>query len=129
MDLTDFSPNDRILHYPCGDGSLCRKIAALVPLGVAIGLDADDAVRAARAASLDVDNVMFIPCDGHEIPWKEDFFSHVIVGNQELPLREIVRVLAEGGRAFLETGELIATKEHPTTPAGPAGPPGLKVLR
>jgi ubiquinone/menaquinone biosynthesis C-methylase UbiE len=125
MDLAtlSLSPNDRVLHYPCGDGALCRQIAALVPLGVVIGLDSDDNVRAARVASRDVDNVMFVPCDGHEIPWKEDVFSHVIVGNQDLPLREIVRVLAEGGRAFLESGEIIATKEHPTTAAG------LKVLR
>ncbi len=116
------SPNDRILHYPCGDGSLCREIAALAPLGVVIGLDSDDNVRTARVAALDVENAMFVPCDGHEIPWKEDFFSHVIVGNQELPLREIVRVLAEGGRAFLDSGEIIAVKEHPTTSAG------LKIL-
>jgi len=120
MDLTALaiSPKDRILHYPCGDGSLCHQIAALVPLGVVIGLDSDDNVRAARAADRDVENVMFVPCDGHEIPWKEDFFSHVIAGNQDLPLREIQRVLAEGGRAFLDSGELIAVKDRPTTSAG-----------
>ena len=125
MDLAALSlrSNDRILHYPCGDGSFCRAIAELVPLGVVIGLDpGDDNVRAARAAARDVDNVMFVPCDGREIPWKEDFFSHVVVGNQDLPLREIQRVLAEGGRAFLESGEFITAKERPTTSAG------LKVL-
>ena len=120
MDLSILSlaPNDRVLHYPCGDGSFCREIAALVSLGVVIGLDSDDNVRAARAAAREVENLMFVPCDGHEIPWKEDFFSHVVVGNQDLPLREIERVLAEGGRAFLDSGQIIAVKDRPTTPAG-----------
>jgi ubiquinone/menaquinone biosynthesis C-methylase UbiE len=123
LSLLAISPNGRILHYPCGDGSLCAEIAALVPLGVVIGLDTDDNVRAARAAWCDLDNAMFVPCDGHEIPWKEDFFSCVIVGNQDLPLREIQRVLAEGGRALLDSGQVIAAKDRPTTSAG-----GLKVL-
>jgi ubiquinone/menaquinone biosynthesis C-methylase UbiE len=117
LSLLTISPNSRILHYPCGDGSLCAEIAPLLPLGVAIGLDTDDNVRAARAAWRDLDNVMFIPCDGHEIPWKEDFFSCVIVGNQDLPLREIQRVLAEGGRALLDSGQVIASKDRPTAEA------------
>ncbi len=121
MDLTalSLSPHDRVLHYPCGNGVLVGELAAKVPLGIVVGLDSsDDHVRAARAAHRDLDNAMFVTSDRGEIPWKEDFFSHVILGNRDLPMKEVERVLAEGGCAMLESGEVIAVKERPTTPAG-----------
>jgi ubiquinone/menaquinone biosynthesis C-methylase UbiE len=93
------SINDRVLHYPCGDGALCREIAAAAVMGVVVGLDPDDDnIRAARAAARDLDNVMFVCSLPGEIPWNGGFFSHVIVDNHDLPLSEVYRVLAEDGR-------------------------------
>jgi ubiquinone/menaquinone biosynthesis C-methylase UbiE len=99
FDTLNLSPADRVLVYPCGDGALCREIAAQVPVGVVIGLDpSDDNVRAARAASRDVDNIMFLCADLSEIPWKAQYFSHAIIPASVSDLSEVERVMAEGGR-------------------------------
>ncbi len=99
--ILTFSPHDRILVYPCGDGSKCRELAAQVPLGLVVGMDpGDDQIRAARAASRDVDNIMYVCSDLREIPWKDGFFTHIFLSVAE-ESAELKRVLAEGGR--LET--------------------------
>lgn len=77
---------------------LCREIAAEVPLGLVVGVDlTEDAVRAARAALRDVDNVMLIWLDGDQIPWKDEFFTHVVLTAEPPSMAEIQRVLAADG--------------------------------
>jgi SAM-dependent methyltransferase len=102
-----FGEHDRILVFPCGgdDGgvALCRELAAQVPLGLVVGIDpSDDAIRAARFAARDIDNVMFVWMDGPEIPWRDGFFTHAILKDTAPVLDEIHRVLAEGGQLITQ---------------------------
>ena len=90
--------HDRVLVYPCGDGTLCRELAAQVPLGLVVGIDpSEDAIRAARAAARDIDNIMFVWMDSSEIPWRDGFFTHAILKGTPPEMNEVHRVLAEGG--------------------------------
>ena len=95
-------PGDRILHLRCGDGAIARQLAALVPLGVVVGVDPDDdQVRAARAASTDIENVLFVNAGIEEIPWKADYFSHALLDQAFSEMGEVYRVLAPSGKVFL----------------------------
>lgn len=137
--MFDFQPGDRVLDLDAGDGQGSRDLALQVPQGVLVGLVAGlDLLHQARANCRDLDNVFFVEAEPHQIPWKEDYFSHAI-GRQLLTaaaLREVYRVLAEGGRIFLPVGEestlhevgfvdiktadgwLTGRKARPTTAAG-----------
>jgi SAM-dependent methyltransferase len=45
-----FKPNDRVLDVGCGDGYITRSVAAMVPGGCAVGLDASPRMVAAALA-------------------------------------------------------------------------------
>ena len=73
-----------------------------------VGIDpSDDQVRAARVALRDLDNVMLICSDLAEIPWRDGFFTHAILGTEVSDLTEVNRVLAEGGLALSPSGTVI----------------------
>lgn len=109
IELMSLGPRDRILDLGCGDGWTCRRLARMVPEGLVVGLDvSDEMVRLARLASRDMDNIMFLNAGVAGIPWKEDFFSHVIsveafyyFPDPLQALREAHRVLAPSGRFFM----------------------------
>ena len=109
IEVLVIQPHDRILDLRSGDGETCRKLAGMVPEGLVVGLETSgDLLQKARAASRNIDNLMFLNAGAEEIPWKEDFFSQAI-SRESLSyhpeplrlLREIHRVLAPGGRFFM----------------------------
>ena len=104
IDLIEVRPHDRILDLGCGEGASTRRLARLAFDGLALGVDpSDDNVRQARRLSVEIENVMFVPGLPNEIPWQQDFFSIVFAHQPvaEPVVREVFRVLAPGGRAFL----------------------------
>jgi len=132
-------PGDRILDLNAGDGQASRDLAVQVPMGVLVGLVSGlDLLHQARANTRELDNTFFVEAEPHQIPWKEDYFSHAIARRQldAAALREVYRVLAEGGLVFLPVGEesmlheagfvdiktadgwLTGRKARPTTAAG-----------
>ena len=108
-DLIPIASEDRALDLGCGDGSLTRRLARLATKGLAVGVDAsEEMVRLARRLSIELDNVMFVLGSPEEIPWREDFFSALVSlqaaawPQPERSAREMFRVLAPGGRVFLQ---------------------------
>ncbi len=92
------SPGDRILELDCGDGELSVELAARVPEGLVVALDAsDDCVHRARARARELDNVLFLPGTAAEIPWKEGFFSKALSRQPCENLSDVLRVLAPDG--------------------------------
>ena len=103
--MLDLSPTDRVLVFPSGDGTLCRELAARVPLGLVVGLDpSDENVRTARVAARDIDNIMFVCADLSEIPWNAHFFSVALIPESTTDRKEVERVMAEGGRVVAILG-------------------------
>ena len=74
-----------------------------------VGLDiSDEMIRRARQRYVDVENAMFAAGEAEEIPWDGGFFTRVISvesayywPDPQRGLREIFRVLREGGSAWV----------------------------
>jgi ubiquinone/menaquinone biosynthesis C-methylase UbiE len=77
--LINLQPSDRVLDVGCGNGWLCRLVAAQVPKGTVVGIDiSDQMVRRAQTASAGLDRVTFLAGSVDRIPWEKNFFTHAI---------------------------------------------------
>ena len=109
LGLMQIEPTDNILDAGCGAGWLSRILAPRVPQGRVVGMDiSDEMIRHAREASVANENLVFVVGGVDEIPWEANFFSRVISVESSYywpdpakGLREIYRVLAEGGSAWI----------------------------
>ena len=97
--------NARVLDIGCGYGWIARVLAHRVPDGAIVGIDPSlEMIFAARQAYERVPNALFAPAAAEEIPWAEDYFTHVISiesayywTQTSLASKEIYRVTAYGG--------------------------------
>jgi ubiquinone/menaquinone biosynthesis C-methylase UbiE len=109
VDQMKLTQDDNVLDVGCGTGWLVRLIAERVAEGRAIGMDiSDEMVRHARRNYVAVENAMFVIGGVDEIPWDANFFTHAISVESAYywpdparGLREIHRVLREGGKAWI----------------------------
>jgi SAM-dependent methyltransferase len=109
LDRLGLAPTDNILDVGCGAGWLARLLAEQVPEGRVVGIDiSDEMIRRARRKHSELDNVMFAVGEAEEIPWDANFFDRVISvesayywPDPRRALREIFRVLIEGGSAWM----------------------------
>jgi hypothetical protein len=83
-----------------------RELAALgriLSQGVLVALGDARSVDQARGALADFENVMFIEASPAQIPWRDQFFTVVIIPEHmraaaRAAQAEITRILAPGGR-------------------------------
>ena len=110
LDRMRLAPDDNVLDVGCGAGWLSRLLAEQVPEGRVVGMDvSDEMIRRARRNNADLENAMFVVGEAEEIPWDANFFTRAISVEVRLllarsrarALREIFRVLREGGSAWL----------------------------
>jgi len=77
--------------------------------GVLVAIGSRDEVDKARASMADFDNVMFVDAAPDQIPWREAYFSKIVVPpHLEALLRgspELHRLLAPGGEIIHETAD------------------------
>jgi SAM-dependent methyltransferase len=109
LGLLQIEPTDNILDVGCGAGWLSRILADRVPQGRVVGMDiSDEMIHRARQASVANENLVFVVGGVDEIPWEANFFTRVISVESSYywpdpakGIREIYRVLAEGGSAWI----------------------------
>jgi SAM-dependent methyltransferase len=109
LDRMRIAPAGNILDLGCGAGWLAPLLAEQVPEGRVVGMDvSDEMIRRARRNYADLDSVLFVVGEAEEIPWDANFFDRVISvesayywPDPQRALREICRVLAEGGSAWV----------------------------
>lgn len=95
----------RVLDVGCGDGWVARLLADQLAEGAFVGIDiSNEMIRTARSTCDHLDNALFAPAPAEQIPWAEDYFTHVLSIESayywpdiSLASREIYRVTAFGG--------------------------------
>jgi arsenite methyltransferase len=109
LDLMQLSAEDNVLDVGCGAGWLERLLSERAPDGRVVGMDiSDEMVRRARRNHVAIENTMFVIGGVEEIPWDANFFTRAISVESAYywpdpvrGLREIFRVLREGGSAWV----------------------------
>jgi arsenite methyltransferase len=109
LDRLRLEPDDNVLDLGCGTGWLARLLAEQVPEGRVVGMDiSDEMIRRARQNYVELDNAMFVVGEAGEIPWDANFFTRAVSVESAYywpdphpGLREIFRVLREGGSAWM----------------------------
>lgn len=94
-----------ILDIGCGDGWMARLVSSRLSQGACVGIDVStEMIHRARLASEDTDNILFTAGEVEEIPWAEDYFSHVLSIESAYywtdlgkATREVYRVTSHGG--------------------------------
>ncbi|MCW5979134.1 MAG: methyltransferase domain-containing protein [Bryobacteraceae bacterium] len=106
IEALDIGPADRVLLLSAFDAALVRELSRRLERGLLVGLADGAALAEGRRAARNCVNVMFQPGSAEEIPWQDGYFTRVVDtecrwDRPERAGREIARVLAPGGVAFL----------------------------
>ncbi len=105
LERFELPPDSRVLDLGCGDGWAARLAARGLTSGAVFGLDVSpEMIFLARRLSVDLENTLFAPGSAAEIPWAENYFTHVLSIESAyywtdvvLAAGEIYRVTAGGG--------------------------------
>lgn len=109
LELMQLGPGERVLDVGCGNGWFCRQIAWLVAQGSVAGVDvSDEMVRRAERASRGNPRITFAGGTAEKLPASDGAFTRVVSvesayywSDPARGLREIFRVLASGGSAWI----------------------------
>jgi len=100
--------DDRVLLLAIPSIADTAAIARVLIKGVVVALGSRDEVDRARAALAEFDNIMFIEAWPDRIPWRDQYFTKILVPPRMEPaLRsigaELQRVLAPEGQIIRQT--------------------------
>jgi SAM-dependent methyltransferase len=109
LEQMQIASDDNLLDVGCGAGWLSRILAQRASEGRVVGMDiSDEMIHHARRSSVDFANLVFVVGEVNEIPWEANFFQKAISVESSYywpdpakGIREIFRVLAEGGSAWI----------------------------
>jgi hypothetical protein len=99
--------DDRVLLLDITSIPQMAAMARILFQGSLVAIGSPDEVDRARAALAEFDNVMFIEATPNQIPWRNEYFTKVVVPPHMLEfLRsagdELTRLLAPGGEIVRE---------------------------
>ncbi len=99
--------DDRVLLLHIPEREPLAALSRILIKGVVVATGSRTQVDAARAAMADFENVMFLEAEPHQIPWRDAYFTKIVVAPGLEPLSvssaaELRRVLAPGGQIVSE---------------------------
>ncbi len=105
LQRVELSADSRVLDIGCGDGWTARMLADRTQGGALVGIDVSaEMVRTARRRCESIDHALFAPAPAEEVPWAEDYFTHILSIESAYywidlasAVREMYRVAAYGG--------------------------------
>jgi hypothetical protein len=100
--------DDRVLSLAVPSLRETAAIGRILSAGCLVALGAREEVDEARRALSEFDNLMFVESSGSSIPWRDAFFTKIVVPpqmNAQTFGEELRRVLAPGG-------EIVTTAEN-----------------
>lgn len=114
-----------ILDVGCGPGVIAQAVAALIPAGTVIGIDAGIArLTYARASHADTCNLQFIEGTASHLPFPDNSFDVVCcrfvleyLPDRQEAVDEMVRVLKPGGMLLLQDLDGQFMWHYPPVPA------------
>ena len=100
--MPEFRSDDRVLSLAIPAPNEAAALGRLLLAGCLVAIGPADEVDEARRALSEFDNLMFIAATPDHIPWREAFFTKILIPPQLQPLlpgiqNELLRVLAPGG--------------------------------
>ena len=110
MALLHFTGTESVLDVGCGNGKITAQIAARVPRGKVVGVDASADMASFAASQIDPTlqpNLRFAAADARHLPFKNEFAQVVSfnalhwIPEQSLALQSIRAALRSGGQAQL----------------------------
>lgn len=108
LDALSISPGDRVLDVACGPGNFSRDFASAASEGMVVGIDASATMLATAVRDTSAANVAYLRGDASALPFRDAVFDAVccfaalyLIEDPLRAVKEIVRVLAPGGRVAL----------------------------
>ena len=103
--------DDRVLLLAIPSKTELASMARVLMKGVLMALGEGKEIRAARESMAEFDNVMFLDAQPDQIPWREAYFTKIIVPPHLESLMpyaaaELHRVLAPGGQIVRSTANV-----------------------
>jgi hypothetical protein len=100
--MWNLQPDDRVLCLTIPPLREAAAIGRTLSAGCLVALGTKEEVDEARRALSELDNLMFVESAGSSIPWRDAFFTKIVVPHEMKPLaatfgNELHRVLAPGG--------------------------------
>ncbi len=110
LDMLSIEPKDRVLDVACGPGNFSRDFARAANDGLVVGIDASAPMLDVAIRDTEAGNVAYLRGDASALPFRDGSFDAIccfaalyLIEEPLRALREIVRVLAPGGRVALLT--------------------------
>lgn len=104
------APPRRVLDLGTGTGSVARLVAERFPDAEVVGVDIAERMIDEARAKTEGDRVHYVVADAQHLPFEDEAFDLVTLGNMIPFFDELARVVAPGGRA------LFAFSVGPDTP-------------
>nr|KAK5450601.1 hypothetical protein LTR18_000617 [Exophiala xenobiotica] len=112
--LPHIQPHHKILDVGCGPGTITADLAALVPQGSVIAVDAVESVlqqASTYAASRNLTNISFQTVDANDLPFPDDTFDIVYCHQLLQHVKDPVGILREMRRVCKPQTGIVAARE------------------
>lgn len=95
--MSAFRADDRVLLLALPAVDSIAALGRILSHGVIVVVAPRDFVDRGREALAEFDNIMFIEAEGPRIPWRDAYFTKIVIDENWSANADVARVLAPGG--------------------------------